>query len=147
MITTVGYGHLVPRTIVGRLFCIIYALLGMPTTTCQSRGVLCTPTRWTEGIPLCLITIADIGKFAGQGLAWAYDRWRQFIARALAPLSKPPPEPRSPLPSATIRPLGTWAAPIEEGKAALGNSLHARRKSRDTASSSGRGDGESRKQK
>ena len=62
VITTVGYGHLVPVTVIGRLFCVVYALLG---------------------IPLCLITIADIGKFVGQGIGWLYDGWKECLRRLL----------------------------------------------------------------
>jgi hypothetical protein len=41
-ITTIGYGHIVPRTLEGRVFCLAYALIG---------------------IPLILVTIADLGRF------------------------------------------------------------------------------------
>ncbi|KAH9415146.1 hypothetical protein DERP_006236 [Dermatophagoides pteronyssinus] len=33
VITTIGYGHLTPRTIMGKIFCIIYALFGIPITS------------------------------------------------------------------------------------------------------------------
>uniref|UniRef100_A0A7E4ZUM4 Ion_trans_2 domain-containing protein n=1 Tax=Panagrellus redivivus TaxID=6233 RepID=A0A7E4ZUM4_PANRE len=42
VLTSVGYGHLVPVSTLGRVFCIAYALIG---------------------IPLTLITIADLAKF------------------------------------------------------------------------------------
>uniref|UniRef100_A0A915BW38 Potassium channel domain-containing protein n=1 Tax=Parascaris univalens TaxID=6257 RepID=A0A915BW38_PARUN len=42
VITTVGYGHIAPITFEGRLFCIIYGLIG---------------------VPLTLLTIADLGMF------------------------------------------------------------------------------------
>lgn len=32
VVTTVGYGHLSPSTPAGRIFCIIYALFGIPMT-------------------------------------------------------------------------------------------------------------------
>lgn len=41
-ITTIGYGHIVPLTIEGRISCLLYALFG---------------------IPLILVTIADMGRF------------------------------------------------------------------------------------
>ncbi|CAJ0604012.1 unnamed protein product [Cylicocyclus nassatus] len=42
VITTIGYGHVAPVTFYGRLFCIIYGL---------------------AGVPLALLTIADLGMF------------------------------------------------------------------------------------
>ncbi|CAI4231902.1 unnamed protein product [Auanema sp. JU1783] len=42
VITTIGYGHVAPETFYGRLFCIIYGVLG---------------------VPLTLLTIADMGMF------------------------------------------------------------------------------------
>ncbi len=42
VLTSIGYGHLVPISTLGRIFCIFYALVG---------------------IPLTLITIADMAKF------------------------------------------------------------------------------------
>lgn len=42
VLTSIGYGHLVPISTLGRIFCISYALIG---------------------IPLTLITIADMAKF------------------------------------------------------------------------------------
>lgn len=41
-----GYGHIVPRTDEGRIACLMYALLG---------------------IPLILVTIADMGRFLSGG--------------------------------------------------------------------------------
>ncbi|VDK60558.1 unnamed protein product [Gongylonema pulchrum] len=46
-----GYGNLVPLTFQGRMFCIIYALFG---------------------VPLILITVADIGKFLSENIVWLY---------------------------------------------------------------------------
>ncbi|CAG9539476.1 unnamed protein product [Cercopithifilaria johnstoni] len=46
-ITTIGYGHIVPRTNEGRIACLMYALLG---------------------IPLILVTIADMGRFLSAGI-------------------------------------------------------------------------------
>lgn len=40
LLTTIGYGNLVPVTLEGRMFCIFYGLFG---------------------VPLILITVADIG--------------------------------------------------------------------------------------
>ncbi|KAK0399719.1 hypothetical protein QR680_003178 [Steinernema hermaphroditum] len=47
VITTIGYGHVAPVTTEGRLFCIIYGLIGVPFT---------------------LLTIADIGMFLSRVL-------------------------------------------------------------------------------
>lgn len=32
VVTTIGYGHLSPSTHIGRVFCLIYALFGIPMT-------------------------------------------------------------------------------------------------------------------
>ncbi|KAI1723612.1 ion channel domain-containing protein [Ditylenchus destructor] len=42
VITTIGYGHIAPATTAGRVFCVVFGLIG---------------------IPLALLTIADIGMF------------------------------------------------------------------------------------
>ncbi|VDP07137.1 unnamed protein product [Heligmosomoides polygyrus] len=57
LLTTIGYGNLVPVTWHGRMFCIAYALLG---------------------VPLILITVADIGKFLSENIIWLYSRAGPF---------------------------------------------------------------------
>lgn len=52
-----GYGNLVPATTQGRVACIIFALFG---------------------IPLLLVTIADIGKFLSEFLSFLYRSYRAF---------------------------------------------------------------------
>ncbi|KAI6171137.1 TWiK family of potassium channels protein 7 [Aphelenchoides bicaudatus] len=58
VITTIGsYGHLVPITPTGRVFCIGFALVG---------------------IPLLLVTIADIGQFLSEFLNYLHQAIRSF---------------------------------------------------------------------
>nr|XP_006812256.1 PREDICTED: uncoordinated protein 58-like [Saccoglossus kowalevskii] len=47
IITTIGYGHVTPETIGGRIFCMFYALVG---------------------VPLCFVVLADIGKLLARSL-------------------------------------------------------------------------------
>ncbi|CAK5079076.1 unnamed protein product [Meloidogyne enterolobii] len=54
-ITTIGYGHIVPLTIQGRISCLLYALFG---------------------IPLILVTIADMGRFLSNGIVWIHSTLR-----------------------------------------------------------------------
>ncbi|CAD5216805.1 unnamed protein product [Bursaphelenchus okinawaensis] len=58
VITTIGYGHLVPVTSTGRIVCIVFALIG---------------------IPLLLVTIADIGRFLSEFLNFAHISARKFV--------------------------------------------------------------------
>lgn len=44
IVTTIGYGNVAPKTVSGRLFCILYGLFG---------------------IPLCLVWISELGSFFG----------------------------------------------------------------------------------
>ncbi|KJH44706.1 Ion channel [Dictyocaulus viviparus] len=57
-ITTIGYGHIVPRTNAGRVAIIFYALFG---------------------IPLILVTIADMGRFLSGGIIWVHNTYRKFM--------------------------------------------------------------------
>ncbi|VDM77560.1 unnamed protein product [Strongylus vulgaris] len=59
-----GYGHIVPRTNAGRIAIIFYALFG---------------------IPLILVTIADMGRFLSdsanirRGIIWVHNTYRKFM--------------------------------------------------------------------
>uniref|UniRef100_A0A1I7S3L0 TWiK family of potassium channels protein 7 n=1 Tax=Bursaphelenchus xylophilus TaxID=6326 RepID=A0A1I7S3L0_BURXY len=61
IITTIGYGNLAPRTFQGRLFCILYALIGIPFT---------------------LLAIADLGKFFSE-LIETFDYYSRRFQRKL----------------------------------------------------------------
>ena len=51
IMTTVGYGHISPDTISGKLFCMLYAIVG---------------------IPLLLVLSAKIGDLMADGFRWMY---------------------------------------------------------------------------
>src|SRR5690348_1956575 len=55
-----GYGNLVPVTMQGRIICIFFGLFG---------------------VPLMLVTIADMGKFISDGIVWCYHKYRRLKLR------------------------------------------------------------------
>ncbi|CAJ0580833.1 unnamed protein product, partial [Mesorhabditis spiculigera] len=57
VVTTIGYGNPVPITTMGRIGCIVFSLLG---------------------IPLTLVTIADLGKFLSENLIWLYTNYQKL---------------------------------------------------------------------
>ena len=46
LIIFLGYGHMVPKTSWGRVFCILYALFGIPITALMLRSVGNRITEW-----------------------------------------------------------------------------------------------------
>ncbi|CEF69984.1 Potassium channel subfamily K member 18 [Strongyloides ratti] len=66
-ITTIGYGHIVPRTNQGRIACLLYALIG---------------------IPLILVTIADMGRFLSGGIIFLYNFLRKLFYRTIRKIYK-----------------------------------------------------------
>lgn len=77
VITTIGYGHIVPETTIGRVFVIVYGIIG---------------------VPLTLLTIADLGMFIAKGLhlllrgvsrlcRWIVKRYRGRV-RVMSPIEE-----------------------------------------------------------
>lgn len=53
IMTTIGYGHIAPKTFAGKMFCMLYALVG---------------------IPLLLVFMANIGDLMADAFRWMYSR-------------------------------------------------------------------------
>lgn len=62
VITTIGYGNLVPVTFGGRIFCMVYAMIG---------------------IPLTLTVIADMGRLFANAVSTLYKNLPSFRSRLL----------------------------------------------------------------
>ncbi|VDD90262.1 unnamed protein product [Enterobius vermicularis] len=60
LLTSIGYGNMVPITPKGRMFCVVYALFG---------------------VPLMLITVADIGKFLSEHIIKLYAKYSEARRR------------------------------------------------------------------
>src|SRR4051812_9684396 len=67
IINSLGYGNVVPATQAGRIFCMCYGLIG---------------------VPLLLVTTADIAKFMSSGLTRLYIHYLKWKAQALDKLSR-----------------------------------------------------------
>ncbi|KAF7639570.1 Ion_trans_2 domain-containing protein [Meloidogyne graminicola] len=67
VVSTIGYGNPVPVTKIGRVACISFSLFG---------------------IPLTLVTIADLGKFLSEHLVWLYGKWTKLKNFLYLTLSK-----------------------------------------------------------
>ncbi|PIC40501.1 hypothetical protein B9Z55_011820 [Caenorhabditis nigoni] len=57
VVTTIGYGNPVPVTNIGRIWCILFSLLGIPLTL------------------VTIVMIADLGKFLSEHLVWLYGNY------------------------------------------------------------------------
>jgi len=70
IMSTVGYGHIAPQTINGRLFCIVYSIIG---------------------IPLLLVFMSQIGDWMAKSFRWLYSRMLCRWCRARRRDSELPP--------------------------------------------------------
>ena len=58
ILTTIGYGHFAPVTMPGRLFCILFAIIGIPFT---------------------LSVIADMGQIIATLMTTIWDKYKQRL--------------------------------------------------------------------
>lgn len=63
VITTIGYGNIAPVTTRGRIFCIVYAIFG---------------------IPLTLIAVADMGKLFARFVVFVYKKFKRMMEARMA---------------------------------------------------------------
>lgn len=76
VITTIGYGHIAPSTIAGKIFSMFYAIVGMP---------------------LFLLYLSNIGNIFATSFKWTYSRCCQFRNQRKTPANRhfPPSQSRA----------------------------------------------------
>ena len=71
IMTTVGYGHIAPQTMEGKIFCIMYSLIGIPLLLVFMTQVL----DLTTGSPALTIEVdPQIGDWMAVTFRWLYSR-------------------------------------------------------------------------
>merc|ERR1712038_912331 len=60
ILTTIGYGNIAPVTAEGRVFCIIFAIIGIPFT---------------------LSVIADVGSICATVVSTIYDKYKPYVQK------------------------------------------------------------------
>jgi hypothetical protein len=73
-----GYGNLVPVTWKGRMFCVSYALFGVPLILITVRDA----SNRNLGVA---VKVADIGKFLSENIVWLYTRYAKAKRRCRTP--------------------------------------------------------------
>ncbi|KIH64596.1 hypothetical protein ANCDUO_05090 [Ancylostoma duodenale] len=77
MLTSIGYGYVAPNTFGGRLFGVIYCLIGESHKAAFVRVHNVSPA--ILGIPLTLVTVANVAKFISETIFLVhYELWKYW---------------------------------------------------------------------